>query len=284
MAIALTRFGWSRDGMRLAPVLAALLWATLAAADDGAPEQPLDPTRAVRISQEAIGRTVGDHVFTDSHGQSLRLASLRGRPVILNLIYTSCSFVCPMLTMRLKEVAGIARATLGSDSFSIVTIGFDTRIDTPERMLQYALERRIDQADWYFASADPATIEALTGETGFEYVPAGGAYDHLAQLTILDGNGRIYRQVYGPDFEPPALVDPLKQLALGTPATGPPLAGLLTKVRLLCTSYDPKSGRYRFDYSLILEILIAVFCTAGIAIFLVRGWQQSGRSSTDPRE
>jgi protein SCO1/2 len=269
--------------MRLTLVPALLLVATLAAADDGVIEQPLDPTRAVRISQEAIGRTVGDHVFTDSHGQTLRLASLRGRPVILNLVYTSCSFVCPMLTMRLKEVAEIARATLGPDSFRVVTIGFDTRIDSPERMRQYALERHIDEGDWHFVSADSATIETLTRETGFEYVSAGGAYDHLAQLTILDGNGRIYRQVYGPDFEPPALVDPLKQLALGMTSAAPPLAGLLTKIRLLCTSYDPKSGRYRFDYSLILEILIAGFCTAGIAIFVVRGWKQSGRSSTDPR-
>jgi len=270
--------------MRLILVLTVLLRAGLALAGDGAAEQPLDPTRAVRVSQAAIGRSVGDHVFTDSHGGTLRLASLRGRPVVLNLVYTSCSFVCPMLTMRLKDVAVIARDTLGHDSFRIITVGFDTRVDTPERMLQYALERHIDDPTWYFASADSATIEALARETGFEYVTAGGAYDHLAQLTILDGNGRVYRQVYGPDFEPPALVDPLKQLALGTPGAGPPLAGLMTKVRLLCTAYDPKSGRYRFDYSLVLEILIALFCTVGIGIFVVRGWRQGGRSSTNPRQ
>jgi protein SCO1/2 len=269
--------------MRLTLALTALLWARLAVAGVGAAEQPLDPTRAVRISQDAIGRTVGDHVLTDSRGEPLSLVSLRGRPLVLNLVYTSCSFVCPMLTMRLKDVAVIARAMLGADGFRIITVGFDTRVDTPERMRQYALERHIDDPDWYFASADPATIEALAKETGFEFVPAGGAYDHLAQLTILDGSGRVYRQVYGPDFEPPALVDPLKQLALGTPSPGPALAGLVTKVRLLCTAYDPKSGRYRFDYSLILEILIAVSCAAGIAIFVVRSWKQGGRSSANTR-
>jgi len=269
--------------MRLTLVLTVLLWAGSAVAGDGVADRPLDPTRAVRISQGAIGRTVGDHVFTDSDGEPLRLASFRGRPVVLNLVYTSCSFVCPMLTMRLKEVAVIARATLGAESFHIVTIGFDTRVDTPERMRQYALERHIDDPAWHFASADPVTIEALTRETGFEYVAAGGAYDHLAQLTILDADGQVYRQVYGPDFEPPALVDPLKQLALGAPSAGPPLAGLMDKVRLLCTAYDPKSGRYRFDYSLILEILITLFCTVGITIFVVRGWRQGGRPSAKTR-
>ena len=96
-------------------------------------------------------------------------------------------------------------------------------------------------------------------------------------MTILDSEGRVYRQVYGPDFEPPALVDPLKQIVLGMKSTEPPLASLLTKVRLLCTSYDPKSGRYSFDYSLILSILIAVFCTIGVVIFVVRAWLQTRR-------
>jgi protein SCO1/2 len=269
--------------MRLAVVLPVLLCATLAAADDGPVEQVLDPTRAVRVSQEAIGRTVGNHAFTDSHGKPLTLATLRGQPVVLNLIYTSCGFVCPMLTMRLKDVAEIARETLGTDSFRIVTIGFDTRVDTPERMLQYALARRIDDKNWHFVSADSATIEAVTREAGFQYITIAGGYDHLAQLTILDGDGKVYRQVYGPDFEPPALVDPLKQLVLGMKSTEPPLASLLTKVRLLCTSYDPNSGRYRFDYSLILSILIAVFCTVGIVIFVVRAWIQNKRSLANPR-
>jgi len=270
--------------MRLTAVLPLLLCTTLAAADDTPVGELLDPTRAVAISQDAIGRAVSDHAFTDSRGQPLQLAALRGRPVVINLIFTSCGFVCPMLTMRLKDVAEIARETLGTDSFRIVTIGFDTRVDTPERMLQYAMARRIDDRNWHFVSADPATIEAVTRETGFQYVPAGGGFDHLAQLTILDSEGRVYRQVYGPDFEPPALVDPLKQIVLGMKSTEPPLASLFTKVRLLCTSYDPNSGRYRFDYSLILSILIAVFCSAGILTFVVRAWNQSRRPVAGPRQ
>jgi protein SCO1/2 len=33
------------------------------------------------------------------------------------------------------------------------------------------------------------------------------------------------------------------------------LEGLVNTVKLFCTIYDPTSGRYRFDYSLIVNIL-----------------------------
>jgi len=259
-------------------VLGGNLLAFPAAGADG-----LDEAEALRTSQAAIGRLVTNHRFTAQNGQPLELAGLRGRPVVLSYIYTSCPFICPTLTASLAQVVRIARETLGSDAFSVVTVGFDTRVDTPERMRRYAVERGIEDPRWYFASGDAATVAALAAETGFLYVPSAGGFDHLTQVTILDGAGRVYQQVYGPEFQPPMLVDPLKRLALGMPMAGQPLADLLSRVRLICTSYDPKSGRYRFDYSLILEIAIGLTCALAVLGFVLHSWWQGRRDSLRPQ-
>ena len=66
---------------------------------------------------------------------------LRGRPVVLSLVYTSCYHVCSGLTLRLRETVKVAREALGPGSFSVVTVGFDTPNDTAERMRLYARER-----------------------------------------------------------------------------------------------------------------------------------------------
>ena len=240
----------------------------------------IDPTRAMRVSQAAIGRELGDYRLTDQFGRPLELARLRGRPLIISFIYTSCAYACPTLTTRLSAVAKVARDALGSRSFSIVTVGFDTRVDTVEQMRRYAHARGVEAPDWYFAAADQATVARLATDTGFVYVPAAGGYDHFAQLTIVDQRGRIFRQVYGPDFEPPLIVDPLKSLLLGSVSAASPVANWLNTVRLICTTYDPKSGRYRFDYSLILEIVIGLSCTLAIAIFIVRAWKQTRSSGS----
>jgi protein SCO1/2 len=236
---------------------------------------PIDSGAALRDSQAAIGRQLPDAMLVDQHGRPLRLASLRGRPLVLNFVYTSCAFVCPTLTMHLKDVVRVGREALGEASFNVLTIGFDTRVDTPERMAQFARARGIDMPGWHFASADAATIAQLATQTGFRFAPSAGGFDHLAQVTVIDAGGRIYRQVYGPDFEPPLLIDPLKSLLLGASNAQPRAGGWLKTVRLLCTAYDPRSGRYRFDYSLVVEIVIGLMCTVAVGLFIIRAWGQA---------
>lgn len=260
---------------RTLPLAAAWLALGVAATTATALADGLDPDEAMRLSQAAVGRTVGDYRFTDGAGRALQLSALRGRPVVVSYIYTSCAFICPTITTSLASVVRVAREALGEDAFSVVTVGFDTRVDTPEQMGRYAAERGIADPRWHFVSADQATVDALAADIGFSYAPTGGGFDHLTQVTILDGGGRVYEQLYGPEFQPPMLVDPLKKLALGTVSSERPLADFISRVRLICTSYDPKSGRYRFDYSLILEAAIGLTCTIAVLGFVWRSWRQS---------
>jgi len=215
----------------------------------------VDDAEALRISQASIGRTLVDYEFTTADGAALTLRQLRGRPVVLSLIYTSCYHVCSGLTLRLRETVKVARDALGPESFSVVTVGFDTPNDTPERMRMYARERGATMPGWYFASTDAATLARLVQDVGFTYFASPKGFDHVTQTTIIDSSGRIVLQVYGEDFAPPLVVEPLKKLVWGQNLDRRTLEGLVNSVKLFCTIYDPTSGRYRFDYSLIVNIL-----------------------------
>jgi protein SCO1/2 len=224
----------------------------------------LDDGEALRTSQAAIGRTLDGFVFNTADGQRLVIEDLRGRPLVLSLVYTSCYYVCSGITLQLRKSVAIARDALGPRSFNVLTVGFDTVNDTPTRMGQYARERGVDMPGWTFASADARTIDRLVQVVGFTYLPSVKGYDHITQTTIVDARGRIVSQVYGQEFAPPLLVEPLKRLSLGQVVAAGGVEGLLGQVKLLCTIYDPTSGRYRFDYSLIVEV-VAGLLALGIA-------------------
>jgi protein SCO1 len=241
-----------------------LLVAVAAWSGPACAQQRLDDGEALRISQAAIGRTLGGYTFTAADGTALTFEQLRGRPVVLSLVYTSCYYVCPSLTLRLRETVKVARAALGSDAFSIVTVGFDTPNDTPGRMGAYGRERGVGGPGWYLASADAATMARLVRDVGFTYFASPKGFDHITQTSILDPGGRIVLQVYGEDFAPPAVVEPLKKLVWGGNVDRSTVRGLVNTVKLFCTIYDPSSGRYRFDYSLIVEI-VAGALALGIA-------------------
>lgn len=235
-----------------------------------------DSKSALAISQAAIGNTVGDYRFLDRRGRVVNLAGLRGQPLVVSLIYTSCFHICSALNKQLAQVADIAREALGGDSFSVLIIGFDSVNDIPERMASYARNQGIDdEPNWYFLSADTPTSEHLSEDLGFVYFPSPRGFDHTAQITLLDQQGRVYRHIYGDYLQTQALVEPLKQLVFGRPAEAATLDGWLNGVRLLCTVYDPNSGRYTFDYSIFVGAAIGFICLSGVAVFVIRAWRQS---------
>lgn len=240
----------------------ALAWLLGAPAQAG---QQFSEAEALRTSQAAIGRTVGDLVLALDGGETLTFEQLRGRPVLLSFVYTSCYQVCSGLTLRLRESVKVARDALGADSFTVVTVGFDTPNDTPERMRTYARERGAVLPDWHFAGGDAATIEKLAATAGFTYFASPKGFDHITQTTVIDAKGRIVLQVYGEDFLPPLVVEPLKKLVWGQSVDRSTIDGLVNTVKLFCTIYDPSSGRYRFDYSLIMNI-VAGSLAFGIAL------------------
>lgn len=232
-----------------------------------------DAGRALDASQAVIGRAIGDHLFSAADGRAVSIAGFRGKPLVISPIYTSCFHVCPQTTTYLARVTDMATAVLGEDAFAVLTVGFDTANDTPRRMQEFARARGIDSPQWTFASGDEATVANLMADIGFTYAPSVGGFDHMVQATIVDAEGRVYRQVYGQEFDAPMLVDGLKRLVLGQRAAESTLPSLVESVRLICTVFDPKSGRYRFDYSIVLSFAIGVICLGAIAAFIWRSWR-----------
>jgi protein SCO1/2 len=260
--------------MRVLTALCASLVLGVTAAP-AAGQQNYDRDAALALSQGAIGAAVGDHTLRDTRGQPFHLRNLRGKPLIISLIYTSCHHVCPLITRNVAEKVEIAREALGDDAFTVITVGFDWQVDTPERMRTYANGQGIDMPGWHFLSGDAATVTALSDDLGFQFFPSAKGFDHLSQTTVVDAAGAVYRQIYGVDFDTQAFVEPLKELVFDTPREAGFAAHWIDTFRLFCTVYDPNSGRYEFDYSIFMTILVGTLCLGSILVFIVREWRHS---------
>jgi protein SCO1/2 len=232
-----------------------------------------DEAATLARSQAAMGRQVGDYEFLDGEGRRVTLTALRGKPVVISLVYTSCYHICPTVTTNLARVVKIAQEALGEDSFSVLTIGFDTPVDTPDRTREFGRQAR-DIDNWHFVSASAETMKRLTDDVGFLYFKSPKGFDHLIQATVLDADGKVYHQIYGMAPEPPALVEPLKEVLYGNPVAASPIKSLMNNIRLFCTVYDPTTGRYHFDYSLFVSIAIGLLTLGATAVFIVHAWRK----------
>jgi len=262
--------------LTLAVALAGwLMMPALAAAETA--DRRLDLRKVIEKSEQAVGRTLGTYRLTDSTGAPLALRDLRGKPLVIGLIYTSCSTVCPPTTQHLIDVVKEAGRMIGSDRFNVLTVGFDARNDTPARLTQFARVQGVKFANWQLASADAATIEALLHDLGFSYVAIAGGFDHVTQTTIVDGDGRIYRHVYGEDFPLQMFMEPLKDVVYGR-RTAFTFGGMIDRIKFICTTYDPGARRYRIDYGLVFGSAIAAFSLLIMGGLILREWMRAGHA------
>ena len=112
----------------------------------------LDSKTALELSQSVIGTSVGDHVLLDRQGRPTPLARYRGRPLLVNFIYTACFQVCPTTTKNLQKAVENTVTVLGPDRFNVISIGFNQPFDSPEAMKAFAFQHGIHLPNWEFLS------------------------------------------------------------------------------------------------------------------------------------
>lgn len=275
---------------RRSPILAAALGLAVVLlpaallAQQAPPAPALDQAEALRASQAVIGRPIGDYTLLDRNGQPVRLASYRGKPLLVSFIYTGCFQVCPTTTRALDETVHALQGRFGNNQFNVISVGFNQPADSPQALKAFAAQHRISQPNWDFLSPPAPIVGPLTRDFGFRYEATAAGFDHVLQVTLVDAQGRVARQVYGDKVAADALGEPLKQMLAGAPL--PPqtqLADLIDRVRLLCTVYDPKTGTYRVDYSLAIEIAGGLTFIFAMALYMLNEWRARRRARRGPQ-
>lgn len=243
------------------------------------PAFSFDENAALRESQAAIGRQVGDVMFRNTDGRAVRLSELRGKPLVVSFIYTGCFQVCPASTQFLATAVSEAERTLGRGTFRVASIGFNLPFDNPASMREFGRKFGIASPDWLFLTPEASQLESLVADFGFRYEATAAGFDHLLQASIVDAEGRIYRQVYGQSFSVPLFVGPLLELAQNRPVPPGNVAAFIEQVRLLCTVYDPIAGRYRLDYAVIVQLIVGTTVMLGGFGYLVIEWRRRRRAA-----
>ena len=261
-------------------LLAALLGpAALPAQEPAKPVPGLDQKAAIAASQAVLGQSVGDHTLLDREGRPVRLASYRGKPLLVSFIYTGCFQVCPTTTRSLDESVRALQGRFGDNQFNVISIGFNQPADSPQALKAFAAQHRINRPNWDFLSPPARIVEALTRDFGFQYQATPAGFDHVLQVSLVDAQGRIVRQVYGDKVPADALGEPMKDLLVGVPLSpSTPLADLIDQVRLLCTVYDPRTGTYKVDYALALEAAGGLTFIIALALYMLNEWRSRRRA------
>jgi protein SCO1/2 len=94
---------------------------------------------------------------------------LKGKSVVIDLIYTSCVDSCPLETARLAQVQKMLGDRVGKDIF-FYSISIDPTHDTPKVLKAYAQKYHIGPG-WTFLTGKKADIELISKKLGLYSEP-----------------------------------------------------------------------------------------------------------------
>ena len=146
-----------------------------------------------------------DAAWTSHREDAVAFADLRGRPVLLAMVYANCASACPLIVHDMKRVAEQLPPERAAD-VQFVLVSLDPTRDTPETMRRFADAHGLDDA-WTLLRGDPADVQLLANVLGVRYrEEPDGEFAHSNIISALDVHGEIAAQHEGLGTDAPALV------------------------------------------------------------------------------
>jgi protein SCO1/2 len=105
-------------------------------------------------------------ILTTQDGTKVRFYDdvLKGKSVVIDLIYTTCGYACPLETARLVQVQKMLGDRVGKDIF-FYSITIDPAHDTPKVLKAYAGKYHVGPG-WTFLTGKKADIELIGRKMG----------------------------------------------------------------------------------------------------------------------
>lgn len=108
---------------------------------------------------------------------------LKGKSVVINLIYTHCTASCPLETAKLSQVQRLLGDRVGKDLF-FYSITLDPARDTPEALKAYAAKFHAGPG-WLFLTGKKDDIKLISKQLGLtSLTDASNADGHLPAMMV----------------------------------------------------------------------------------------------------
>jgi protein SCO1/2 len=147
----------------------------------------------------------------DQRGRPFSLSSLKGTPVLVGFIHTSCNGPCEMMTARMKTVAESLGPKLDA-RVTMVTITTDPEHDRPAQMLAYAKAQGANENGWMFLSGKPADVRRVLALYNVSHEESeDDEMTHVFELFLIARDGRQIRHYQGTAIPPGTIASDIRK-------------------------------------------------------------------------
>jgi len=147
------------------------------------------------ISEESIFNLTSK--WHNEENEEIQLEDLKGKTMVMVMIYTSCKAACPRLVADMRNIeAQIPDENIKNLEFVLISI--DPETDTPERLKAFAIENGMDGEQWTFLQGTQSGVREFANVLSVKYKEISPIdFSHSNIISVFNSGGELIHQQEG---------------------------------------------------------------------------------------
>ena len=153
-----------------------------------------------------------DSKWQNQDAEELQLKDLKGKNLVMVMIFTSCRTACPILVGDMKKIHAKIEKNKLKDT-SLVLISIDPTNDAPEVLKKFAAERNMDSQPWIFLRSDEESTREFANVLAVKYKKISPIeFSHSNIISVFNRNGELVSQEEGSGINSDAVAKTVNEL------------------------------------------------------------------------
>ncbi len=135
--------------------------------------------------------------WTNQNEQNLEMKDLKGKVLVMVMIYTSCKAACPRLVVDMRNIESRLSENIKPDvKFLLVSI--DPEVDTPARLKEFAIANKMDGGQWDFLRSTEENTREFAAVLAVNYKKIAPLdFSHSNIISVFNAEGELTFQQEG---------------------------------------------------------------------------------------
>lgn len=149
--------------------------------------------------------------WTTQNNDQIELKDLRGKVLVMVMIYTSCKAACPRLVADMRNIEKqVPEKDLDKVQFIMVSI--DPETDTPQNLKKFSKENLMEGPHWMFLRGTPEDTREFAAVLAVSYKKITPIdFSHSNIISVFDTEGVMVHQQEGLGVDNEETIDAIKQ-------------------------------------------------------------------------
>ena len=176
----------------------------------GACKNSADSSAEVELPSDSVFNLDSD--WQTQNGDSLKLDQLKGKTLVVVMIYTSCKLACPILVANMKKIEKEIKPS-NLDKVSLVLVTIDPEVDTPVKLKEFAKSNNMAAKHWVFLRGNNLSTQELANVLSMKYKQISPIeFSHSNIITIFKPNGQMESQEEGLEVNTKEIAEKVNQV------------------------------------------------------------------------